>query len=121
MTNNTDKSDNDGMINIFMGLPDEVKRVKLTGGTEMVKYRPMKYSSSWEALMPVVEKIYKLYSEAFPTNEKFIEMIMAHEDPIDRHYTDVVSMPMSTPLDEAYESVVTFIKWHNSQSKQAQS
>jgi hypothetical protein len=70
------------------------------------------YASSWDMLMTVVEKINHLYDEAFPPNEKFIELILNHQPPIDEHYTNVIALPLSTPINEVYEAVVVFIKWY---------
>jgi hypothetical protein len=74
-----------------------------------------RYHISWDWLMPVVEKIGKLYEEAFPKNDEFIRRIMAKEDPIDKEYIDVISTSIYTPIDEVYQIVVEFIKWHNAQ------
>lgn len=63
--------------------------------------------------MPVVEKIGRLYEKAFPNNEEFMKRIMAHEDPIDKEYVDVISTSVCTPISEVYAEVVRFIKWHN--------
>lgn len=107
------KTDNE-LIAEFMGKP----MTYIHDSGNVVAERTMNYEgyyTEWNNLMPVVEKIERLYSKAFPPGEKFIEMILAHEDPIDKHYTDVLSCPMSTPISEVYESVVDFIKWHNNE------
>lgn len=75
--------------------------------------REFKYAESWDWLMPVVEKIGKLYEKAFPSNEEFIKRIMAHNDPIDKEYVDVISISVCTPISEVYEATVKFIKWYN--------
>lgn len=51
----------------------------------------LRYNDSWDWLMPVVEKIVRL----------------------DEHHMDVGSLPIGTPINEVYESVVKFIKWYN--------
>lgn len=78
----------------------------------------LKYSYSWDWLMPVVEKIAGLYHAAFPGNEEFIRRVLAHEEPIDGPYMDVIAIPMNTSIDEVYKAIVSFIKWYNSQTEQ---
>lgn len=109
------KTDNE-LIAEFMGMTRN--RMGLSTGNFMKGKMGLWFHTSWDWLMPVVEKIGKLYEEAFPPNEKFIEMILAHEDPIDKHYIDVISTSICTPINEVYEEVIKFIKWHqvNSQS-----
>ena len=77
----------------------------------------LKYHQSWDWLMPVVEKIEKLYHEAFPKD--FIQKLLAKEPTIDHHYMDVIAAPLATPINEAYESVVAFIKWYSNQPQKA--
>lgn len=71
------------------------------------------YDKSWDWLMPVVEKINKLFDEAFPPGDEFVKRILAHEEPIEREYMDVVGLPISSTIDEVYHAVLTFIKWYN--------
>ena len=73
----------------------------------------LEYDTSWDWLMPVVEKIGELYKKAFPTNEIFIQKILAHEDPIEKEYIDVISTSICTPISEVYTEVIKFIKWYN--------
>ena len=80
-------------------------------------YDALKFDTSWDWLMPVVEKIDKLYREDFPPGEEFVRRILQKEDPIDRHYIDVIALPLSTSIKEAHKAVVEFIKWHNAQVK----
>lgn len=75
------------------------------------------FHNSWDELLGVVRRIDNLYHEAFPTNEKFIEMTLNHERPIDEHYINVVALPMATPILEVFEAVVKFIDWFNEQKK----
>jgi hypothetical protein len=118
------KTDNE-LIAEFMGFTfshergDKVYNVPIG---EHLKYKAFKlslvkmnYHTSWDWLIPVVEKIEELYSKAFPPGDKFIQMIMDKENPIDHHYMDVVAIPLSTPIEEAYKAIVEFIKWYNSQ------
>lgn len=57
----------------------------------------LKYHSSWDWLMPVVEKIGKM-------NEPFI------------HKLPVSKLSIFTPIEEVFHKVVDFIKWYNQQS-----
>ena len=77
----------------------------------------LRFDTSWDWLMPVVEKIEKLYSDAFPSNEEFVRRILAKENPLDGPYMDVVGLPLSTSISEVHKAVVDFIKWYN-QTKQ---
>jgi hypothetical protein len=71
------------------------------------------YHTSWDLIMPVVAKIDKLYHKAFPPNDEFINKILDHEWPIDDQYINVVALPLSSTIDEAYAAVVNFINWYN--------
>lgn len=76
--------------------------------------RKPEYDDDWHEIMLVVRKIDKLYSEAFPTNEKFIEMIMTKQrNIIDEHYMDVIALPLATPIEEVHKNIVKFINWYN--------
>lgn len=124
------KTDNE-LIAEFMGAIEKRSRGRGSVGTGFYKmpnqentytffdgsihWTSMKFSTSWDWLMPVVEKIGKLYEKAFPTNEEFIKLIKANKDPVDKEYIDVISTSIYTPISEVYEVVVKFIKWHNEQ------
>lgn len=75
------------------------------------------YRMDWNLLMPVVEKIDKLYDAAFPGNEEFIRRILLKEEPLDGPYMDVVALPLATPIDEVYKAVLSFIEWYNNQKQ----
>lgn len=113
------KTDNE-IIAEFMGwerwrfdwLPNKLHR-GAGDKVEGVAIHQLKYDTSWDWLMPVVEKIQKLYSEAFPSNEKFIELILAKQDPIDSEYIEVIALPLGVSIQEAHAAIVKFIKWYN--------
>lgn len=84
-----------------------------TNGITLCETEDLKYHTSWDWLMPVVEKINKLFDEAFPPGEEFVKRILAHEEPFEREYMDVVGLPISSTIDDVYQAVVTFIKWYN--------
>ena len=74
------------------------------------------YRTSWDWLMPVVEKIEKLYSVNFPPD--FVQRLLSGEkEIIDHQYMDVIALPLATPISEVYDNVVIFIKWYNQQPK----
>lgn len=88
-------------------------RMDVIGGSDKCNPVHIKYHTSWDWLMPVVEKIEQLYLKAFPGNEEFIRRILNKEEPLDGPYMDVISIPLSTKIDEAHKAVVEFIKWYN--------
>ena len=62
------------------------------------------YHSSWDWLMPVVEKIKQLYNDS--------EDIFKEE-----WYTkSIFQMGIMMPIKAVYEAVVEFIKWYNTQN-----
>lgn len=75
------------------------------------------YESDRGMLHPVLDLIDGLYIKAFPPGDEFIRRILAHEEPLDGPYMDVVAMPITTPIKEVHEAVVEFIKWYNTQPK----
>lgn len=75
----------------------------------------MEYHRSWEWIMDVVKKIDELYSEAFihnyeafPSKEEFISRILSTVSSVEP-YTDVLALPISTPIEEVFAEVVKFI------------
>lgn len=63
----------------------------------------LKYNSSWDWLMPVVEKIQKLYEEGVYNNNQM---------PTDYYYK-VLDKGISTVREIIYKSVVEFIRINN--------
>lgn len=79
----------------------------------------LKYDTSWEWLHPVVDKIEELYSKAFPPGAQFTDMILAGrkmDEIIDRHFMDVVALPITSSIEEVFTAVIEFIKWYNAQN-----
>ncbi len=60
----------------------------------LVSERQLAYHSSWDWLMPVIEKIDSIYFN---------------------HY--VVTLPIKTDIKTVYEAVISFIKWYNTQKQ----
>jgi hypothetical protein len=80
---------------------------------ELKPYRyieQLQYNTSWDWLMPVVERISQIHRETFKYDFK---EIAAGRWPKDDKYLDVIAAPSSTPISEAYSSVVEFIRWYN--------
>lgn len=62
------------------------------------------YGTSWDWLMPVVEKISNIHPSI--CNGEMLAIA---------RYKAATSLPMSTPIDIVYKAVVEFIKWYNQQ------
>lgn len=75
----------------------------------------MRFNESWDWLMPVVEKIADLHNAKF---EYDVDKIAKGDWPKDNDYMEVIALPLATPIKEAYEKVVEFIKWYNEQKFQ---
>lgn len=80
------------------------------------------YDSSWNELMPVVEKIEKLYDEALIF---YIKDCRAYIE-IDTQLSMVFEIPevpecysgmCDTKIEAVYNTVIDFIKWYNTQPK----
>ena len=115
------KTDNE-LIAEFMGACEDHVHAKLGDYVwfkeplfkiHLYKKADLKYHTSWDWLMPVVEKIDILYSDNFPPD--FLKKILAKEPNGTEPYLDVIALPLSTPIGEAHKAVVEFIKWYNSQ------
>jgi len=105
------KTDNE-LIAIFMGFTPQKSSLGNTythpdlmgvyGGTGM----KFKYDTSWNWLMPVVEKISKIsrndYDGQARKDIQYLKQIWANT-------------PFYVSIERAYELVVEFIKWYNSQ------
>lgn len=72
-----------------------------------IKLEKMKYSISWDWLMPVVEKI-RVVGET-----SIIPNIAG------RVLKDIAEFSIITDKESIYKAVVKFIKWYNEQTKQA--
>ena len=112
------KTDNE-LIAEFMGLKREVHSGLYPSQSGLTFDRAPEplYDKSWDWLMPVVDKIDHLYRQDFPPGEEFIRRVLAHDWPIDEHYTDVVALPLGTPIAEVYAAIIQFIHWYNKNSE----
>lgn len=83
-------------------------------------YAPTRYDSSWDWLMPVVEKINgmgKMVNINFYTDPMCIETVIYNwglGDPQQRS-----GVECNSPIESVYTAVVEFIKWYN-QNKSVQ-
>ena len=70
----------------------------------------LKFHSSWDWLMPVVEKIERLgYEVVISRISCNINGILDRKNPI----TSIVCGDISKKMDITYDSIVEFIKWYN--------
>lgn len=60
----------------------------------------LRYDTSWDWLMPVVNKIYNIYSK----EPYYVE-----------EFSNVTELPITVSIKEAYEEIIKFIDWYNSQ------
>lgn len=70
-----------------------------------------RYHESWDWLMPVVQKIDSMMPEIKMPRD--LESMKAGTHGSEK-YIDVLSLPLSTPISEAYSEIVKFIKWYKS-------
>ena|SRR6478736_6763007 len=79
---------------------------------EVIDVIKMKFHRSWDQLHPVIDKIESLMPEI---------KIPEHLDALkagthgSEEYIDVLSLPLSSKIGDAYKAVVEFIKWYNAQ------
>ena len=70
------------------------------------------YHNSWTWIMSVINKIDELHSQKF----KYVSSEIAKGNwPEDNEYMDVISLPLSTPIDDVHKAVIKFIKFYNEQ------
>lgn len=118
MTDNT-KSENE-LIAEFMNLirhsiedNDGYKEYEwydedIINGQYINGFEPPPYNTSWDWLMPVVEKIRKMERDP---NEMFMGTT------VDRHlhFIAITEKKIICPIDFLHSEIVEFIKWYNSQ------
>jgi hypothetical protein len=73
----------------------------------------LKYHTSWDWLMPVVEKIESLEDENkcklynFQSEQCFVTIVVNHTG------EDIVEVDADNRLDATYQAVISFIKFYN--------
>lgn len=115
------KTDNE-LIAEFMGLDvyknyDEMKLVPLEQLKKYAYINELEYDTSWDRLMPVVDKIEQL---GFNSDLKYTDWRPAHKQEWclkfygarDR-YSNPFNFSTESKIDAVFKAVVDFIKWHN--------
>lgn len=75
-------------------------------GLDANSVEKLKYHSSWDWLMPVVQKINSLYNP---------RIYKAYEERPSAW--DVIDLTITNTIDEVFDSIFQFITWYNSQIK----
>jgi hypothetical protein len=125
---NTEIIKGNKLIAEFMGATiDELDNVKFILPADGVGLagcglRACRYHSSWDWLMPVVEKIEGLFNgNSFTITNRnlwcIIEMNTQFSLAYDIEYSEI-SIKASTKLESTWQAVVQFIQWYNTQTKQ---
>lgn len=77
----------------------------------------LKYDSSWDGLMPVIEKIEHLYNDSLEvivsSNKCWIELATQYALAYDVHLPSEFLNREDTKLESAYKTVVEFILFYN--------
>jgi hypothetical protein len=100
------KTDNE-LIAEFMGSPVNYEYDRPYPSKKRVKVI-LKYDTSWDWLMPVVEKISELPN---------VYSVEIHIDATVRISSDSLFENLGGDIESCYKTVVEFIKWYNSQPK----
>ena|SRR6185436_10170478 len=72
----------------------------------------LRFNSSWDWLMPVIERIDSLMP---PIKMPQDLNALKEGNHGSEKFMDVIAVPLNTPITEVYKSVVEFIKWYNTQ------
>lgn len=114
--------DNNGdeWSSIYATEQDAAKRLRHSGKSiEGIKPRPTFYHTSWNALMPVVEKIIQLPDTNVTANNWLIKIESNISLPISYQASsmDYLKSKNATLIGAYYFVIVEFIKWYNQQPK----
>ena len=82
----------------------------------VVDIRDLKYHTSWDWLMPVVEKIESLGYNTLISNFQ-IQISTNNKENIQKNIVNLFCNKQSPKIENLYEAVITFIKWYNKQDK----
>ncbi len=80
-------------------------RMGVIGGAMKCNPVHIRYDTSWDWLMPVVEKIDQMKPLAMDRQSSFLRV----------EYSRVLGLPINSSIQKVYGFVVEFIKWYNSQ------
>ena len=108
--------DNNRLIAEFMGLDVLYENRVHHDSASKGKVTIMKYHSSWDWLMPVVEKIESTDLFEDFRIEPFQVVVRAYESTDNKLYKIIECKP-KTKLEAIYKAVIEFIKWYNQQEK----
>lgn len=81
----------------------------VTSGVSYRSVDTLKFHTSWDWLMPVVDKIASL--------EKENRENLVHNRDAYKHYNFVLEMPIGTRIQTVFELCLQFILWYNENSK----
>ena len=108
------------LIDLFMESKGEwVSYKDMHGGEVWGNYKPYNYHSSWDCLMPVVEKIESLGYKTSIIKSMVDLNIMLIKDREDNHYREHSSFEIehtlygNTKIEAVYNACVDFILWYN--------
>ena len=92
---------------------------------ECFRSNELKYHSSWDWLMPIVAKIFKLgYVCVFYGNHCCIQdkLSFTNSKQINKYpyYIDTYSLNEDTLIEAVFEAIVKFIKWYNDNKNEIQ-
>lgn len=114
------KADNE-LIAEFMGISfdesgqctdPERKYCWRPGCYDPLRVEHLQYDTSWNWLMPAVEKIDSMMPAINIPDDLGSLRDGTH---LSDRYMEVAALPIATPMPEVYTAVVAFIKWYNQQ------
>lgn len=108
MTNN-EIIEGDLSIAVFMGYTAASKSRLIVPYTDctLIHIDSLRYHSDWNLLMPVVERISKVWWTDFNDIEE--EVLAIHKNKVTDHL-------IATEIKIIWQSCIYFIKWHNTQT-----
>lgn len=108
------KTDNE-LIAEFMGLEHKGGDVKIKQSAwPKMFWTTARYDTSWDWLMPVVQKIESLMPHInIPADLEALKNGTHGSEP----HIEVLSLSIASKISEVYAAVITFIRWFNQQQK----
>lgn len=79
-------------------------------------WKDMPFDTSWDWLMPVVEKIYKLEYDG--VTSRGVKFTLKNSRAVIKDGKKTFSCHTISPINSTYRVVVEFIKWYNAQKRQ---